>query len=70
MNLKFKSSDADLSFKSIMVFLDLMNKNILYQTHQTDKCLALLRKLEVDAGVQKQVDDFYETSPQTEPDEQ
>ncbi len=59
------------SFSTMTDFLDIMNKNILYLTHTTDKCLLILKKLEVDTGLQKQVDEYFsETSPQTESDEQ
>ena len=49
-----------------------MNKNLLYITHKVDKCLDLLKKMQIDDNAQKQVDDFYdhETSPQTDTDEQ
>ncbi len=64
----FKSTDAD--FKKIFSNIETMQKNILYITYHLDKCLVILRKQEIDAGTQKQVDDFYETSPQTDQDEQ
>ncbi len=48
----------------------IMNKNILYITHTVDKCLSLLKKMQIDSDLQSQVDDFHETSPQTEQDEQ
>ncbi len=57
---KLKSIETDFSFKNLEAFLDIMNKNILYLTHTTDKCLVVLKKLEVDIGIQKQVSDFYE----------
>ncbi len=53
----FKSTDAD--FKKMFSIIETMQKNILYITYHLDKCLVILRKQEVDAGVQKQVDDFY-----------
>ncbi len=53
---------------------DILNKNILYITHQVDKCFGMLTELtgllETERKLQKQVDDFYETSPQTDTDEQ
>ncbi len=64
----FKSTDAD--FKKMFSILATLQKNVLYITYHMDKCLVILRKQEVDAGTQKQVDDFYETSPQTDSDEQ
>ncbi len=58
--------------------LDILNKNMLYSTHQLDKILKLVNKLVIDDNLQKQVDDYIEddsppeeatgpaTSPQTE----
>ncbi len=54
-------------------YLEMMNKNILYLTHTMDKCLVVLKKLQIDNNLQKQVDDYMtesETSPQTDTDEQ
>ncbi len=47
-----------------------LNQNILYLTHTIDKCLTILRRMQIDTDLQTQVDDFHETSPQTEQDEQ
>ncbi len=63
MNLKFKSTAADLSFKSVLDKLEIMNQNIIYITYSTDKCLALLKELKTDTGLQKQVDDYFEGDP-------
>ncbi len=60
----FKSTDAD--FKKMFSIIETMQKNILYITYHLDKCLVILRKQETDDSCQKQVDDFYETSPQTD----
>ncbi len=65
MKLKFKSSDPDLYLNSIS--LTTVNQNILYLTHTMDKCLAVLKELQNDTHLQKQVDDYFnETSPQTD----
>ena len=48
----------------------IMNKNILYLTHTIDKCLVLLKRMQIDTDLQTQVDQFHETSPQTDSDEQ
>ncbi len=63
----FKSTDAD--FKKMFSIIETMQKNILYITYHLDKCLVILRTQEADKGVQKQVDEFYETSPQTDADD-
>ncbi len=68
LNFKNISPIADFYSK-----LDIVNKNLLYTTHMCDKILKILKKLEANAGLQKQVDDYFErdeTSPQTEVDEQ
>ncbi len=64
----FKSTDAD--FKKMFSIIETLQKNVLYITYRLDKCLSLLDSLKTDSGTQKQVDDFYETSPQTDSDEQ
>ncbi len=63
----FKSSDPDLS--KILSILETLQKNILYITYRVDSCLKKVTALEVDTGLQKQVDEYFEeTSPQTESD--
>ncbi len=64
-NFIFKSTDADL--QKIFQYLETSQKNIVYITYRVDNILKILRHLELDKGLQKQVDDFYEeTSPQTD----
>ena len=47
--------------------LTVLNQNILYLTHTMDKCLAVLKEMQNDTHLQKQVDDYFnETSPQTD----
>ncbi len=46
--------------------LDILNKNILYLTHEVDKCVSMLRRMELDSHLQKQVDDFYPSPPSTQ----
>ncbi len=63
-NFIFKSTEADLQkmFQSI----ETIQKNTLYCTYRIDSLLKKVNTLLADKGVQKQVDDFYETSPQTD----
>ncbi len=66
LNFKNISPTADFYSK-----LDILNKNILYVTHQTDKILKIVNKLIVDRDLQNTVDkyfdeDLHETSPQTD----
>ncbi len=69
MKFKFKSSEPDFTFNSIMVFLELMNKNVLYSTHQLDKILNKVTELENTSKLQKQVDDFYDEDTKDIPEE-
>ncbi len=64
--LKFNRISPTTDFYSK---LDILNKNILYVTHMCDKILKILNKLDVDKGLQSQVDEYFdrdETSPQTD----
>ncbi len=57
-NFIFKSNDSDLQkmFQSI----ETIQKNVLYCTYRIDKILKTVVKLEVDSGLQKQVDDYFD----------
>ncbi len=57
LNFKNISPNADFYSK-----LDILNKNILYITHQTDKILKILNKMETDKGLQEQVDKYFDDS--------
>ncbi len=61
----FKSTEADFQ-KLYLNKLDILMKNMLYTTHQLDKVLLIVRHLETSAGLQKQVDEFFEDSSQEE----
>ncbi len=66
------SPSADFISKIQSDLLILM-KNVLYTTHECDKILKLLKKIDANTSLQKQVDEYFEkdeTSPQTESDEQ
>ncbi len=68
-NFIFKSTDADLQkmFQSI----ETIQKNVLYVTYRIDMLIKRYDKIELDKGLQKQVDEYFEeTSPQTDSDEQ
>ncbi len=72
-NFIFKSNASDLQkmFQSI----ETIQKNVLYVTYRIDMLIKRYDKLEIDKGLQKQVDEYFEedkeeTSPQTESDEQ
>ncbi len=57
---KLKSSEPDFSSLVHDPYLDIINKNILYLTHTMDKCLAVLKRLETDAKLQKKVNEYFE----------
>ncbi len=69
--LKFNRISPTADFYSK---LDILNKNMLYVTHQTDKILKILNKITIDEKLQSTVDKYFEdgdeTSPQTELEEQ
>ncbi len=70
--LNFKNISPTPDFYSkldlLSVKLDIVNKNILYVTHECDKIKKLIEKVQVDKDLQKQVDEYFEdeTSPQTD----
>ncbi len=59
-NFIFKSSDPDL--QKMFSILDNLQKNMLYITYKVDAILKLVKSAGVDAGLNKQVDDFFEDS--------
>ncbi len=59
MNLKFKSTEADLKF-NIQSELKIMGSNILYMTHEIDQIKKLVIEMKNSMSLQKQVDDFFE----------
>ncbi len=54
----FKSTDAD--FQKLYTILETIQKNVLYSTYRTDALLKIVKSLETDKGLQKQVDEFFE----------
>ncbi len=55
--LKFNRISPTTDFYSK---LDILSKNVLYITHQTDKILKLLKEIDVDKDLQQQVDKYFE----------
>ncbi len=64
-----KSNESDLQNKLQMNKLDIMSGNILYLTHEMDKVKKIVTQMQNSINLQKQVDDYFETSPQTDTDE-
>ncbi len=66
-NFIFKSTAADL--QKMFQLIETIQKNVLYVTYRIDMLIKRYDKLEIDKGLQKQVDEYFEeTSPQTEPE--
>ncbi len=57
----FKSTNAD--FQKLYQLLETIQKNVLYITYRTDTITKDLRKIIVDKGLQKQVDEYFEQDP-------
>jgi len=54
------SPKTDFSSKLTISKLEILNKNVLYVTHQTDKILKLLNKMIIDKDLQNTVDEYFE----------
>ncbi len=67
-NFIFKSTAADL--QKMFQLIETIQKNVLYVTYRIDMLIKRYDKLEIDKGLQKQVDEYFEdeTSPQTDPE--
>ncbi len=68
MNLKFKSTEADLKF-NIQTQFRILNQNVLYLTREIDQIKKIVVSLEVEKNLQKQVDDYYQTPEDTRHEE-
>ncbi len=66
-NFIFKSTDADL--QKMFQQIETIQKNVLYVTHRIDFLIKKVDELLSEEKLQTQVDDFYKTSPQTDPEE-
>ncbi len=62
--LKFNRISPPADFYSK---LDILNKNVLYVTHEVDKIKKILEKLTIDNGLQAQVNEYFEAEDK-EPD--
>ncbi len=67
-NFIFKSNASDL--QKIFQSIETTQKNVLYMTYRLDKVLKVVLGQQHDSKLQKQVDEYFETSPQTDTDEQ
>ncbi len=62
----FKSSDAD--FQKLIQSIDTIQKNVLYVTYRIDMLIKRYDKIELDKGLQKQVDEYFEDDSNITPD--
>ncbi len=63
-NFIFKSTDADL--QKMFQLLETIQKNGLYCTYRIDSLLKNFEKLLTDKSLQKQVDEYFEESEDSE----
>ncbi len=64
------SPKTDFSSKLTISKLEILNKNVLYVTHQTDKILKLLNKMMIDKDLQNTVDEYFEEKENDIPEDQ
>lgn len=62
LNLKRISPPADFfsQIKQLELKLEILNKNVLYISHESDKILKILNKSLVDKDLQEQVDKYFD----------
>ncbi len=63
LNFKNISPNADFYSK-----LDILNKNVLYVTHQTDKILKILNRMVIDDNLQATVDKYFDKDTEDIPE--
>ncbi len=63
-----KSNNSDFRNKFQLDKLDLINKNILYCTHELDKIKKIVTAIENSTNLQKQVDDYFEEDKENIPE--
>ncbi len=66
-NFIFKSTNADL--QKMFQLLNTIQSNVLYLTWNVDVIRKDLRKVIVNEGLQKQVDEYFEKDTEDIPDE-
>ncbi len=69
MNLKFKSTDADLKF-NIQTQLRQINQNVLYLTRQVDLCVKWLKEADTNSNLQTQVDKYFDEDTENIPEKE
>ncbi len=66
-NFIFKSSEADL--QKMFSILDNLQKNIVYITYKVDNIIKVVKSLETNTNLQKQVDEYFEDDKNDIPEE-
>ncbi len=61
----FKSNASDL--QKISQSIETLQKNVIYITYRVDMILKVVKSLDTDKGLQKQVDEYFEEGADTEP---
>ncbi len=64
-NFIFKSNASDL--QKMFSILENLQKNVVYVTYKVDQIIKIVKTQAVDAGLNKQVDEFFEDDDK-EPD--
>ncbi len=67
-NFIFKSTAADL--QKMFQQIETIQSNLLYVTHRIDYLIKLFKQTGINRDLQEQVDKYFETSPQTDSEEQ
>ncbi len=57
-NFIFKSNESDL--QKMFSILENLQKNIVYITYKVDNIIKIVKALETDKGLQKQVDAYFD----------
>ncbi len=68
MNLKFKSTDADLKF-NIQSQFRIINQNILYITRQVDLLVKWMKEDIDNSNLQQQVDKYFDEDKKDIPED-
>ncbi len=66
-NFIFKSNESDL--QKMFSILENLQKNVVYITYKVDAIIKVVKALDNNSNLQKQVDQFFEDNPQDIPDE-
>ncbi len=69
MNLKFKSTEADLKF-NIQSQFRILNQNILYITRQVDLIVKWMKDDIDNSNLQQQVDKYFENDKENIPEKE